>query len=166
MQILIHTPIWVWPIMFGLIALGLNARRTRIAPVWVFATPPLLGVMSVSTIAALPAPTLVWSCFAATYALGAIYGYRKQPAWTGEITGGKVHLKGEWLSLICFMTIFFSRFVQGYSESQAPQIVDTTLYLALFTAANGAPAGILFGRAFYVVSKAKGRVRDVNTSAS
>ncbi|MGB0505550.1 MAG: hypothetical protein ACPGGK_05070 [Pikeienuella sp.] len=152
--------------MVGLILLGLNSSRERSVPAWVFATPPLLGVMSLLTIAALPTPALVWPCFIAAYALGATYGYRRQPALTTVIDGWKVHLKGEWLSMTCFMTIFWSRFVQGMLENIAPAATETSVYLIIFTLANGLPAGILFGRAYWVVSNAYGRVREVNTSAS
>jgi hypothetical protein len=161
-----NPPIWVWPMLAGLVLLGLNSRRNRMVPIWAFAVQPLLGVMSLLTSAGLPNPALVWPCFIVVYALGGAYGLRKQPALTGEFEGMKVHLKGEWLSLVCFMTIFWSRFAQGMLEAIAPAATGSTVFLMAFAIANGAPAGVLFGRAYWVVSRPKGRVRDVNTSAS
>ena len=52
-------PLWVWPLLAMLLALGLNAMRTRTTPAWPLYGLPLLGVLSLRSVSALEASNWV-----------------------------------------------------------------------------------------------------------
>jgi|AntRauMFilla1563_2_1112583.scaffolds.fasta_scaffold19861_2 hypothetical protein len=75
-------PLWVWPLLVVLVAVGLRSLRARTVPVALVYGLPALGVMALRTVAGLPAQGWIWGVFALAYALayalGVWGGYRLQ----------------------------------------------------------------------------------------
>lgn len=151
MSILTNTPVWVWPLFIGLIVLGLRATRQRRSPVALIVLMPLLGGLSLRSLATLPTPTLVWSIWAAGIILGAIIGARLQSRWLIKREGAYVTLKGEWLTLVVLVTIFGSNFVFGALRAIAPALLSTPSLQAGLALALGLCAGSFLGRAVHVL---------------
>ena len=97
-----------------------RATRERRSPVALIAALPLLGGLSLRSLATLPAPALVWSVWATALVIGAILGARLQSRWLIQREGAYVTLKGEWLTLVVLVAIFGSNFVFGALRAVAP----------------------------------------------
>lgn len=151
MSILTNTPVWVWPLFIGLIVLGLRATRERRSPVALIAALPLLGGLSLRSLATLPAPALVWSVWATALVIGAILGARLQSRWLIQREGAYVTLKGEWLTLVVLVTIFGSNFVFGALRAVAPALFSAPVLQAGLALVLGLCAGSFLGRALQVL---------------
>ncbi len=144
---IIHgAPIWVWPLLVVLIVLGLIASKERtrsVVPMYFFW---LLGLLSLNAVNSLPATGLIWALFGVAYLVGATLGYRFQKRIIIRKTGLQITLKGEWLSLIVLMTIFWMNFVGGVVGAISPETVASFGYHAGFATIAGLAAGSFIGR--------------------
>jgi len=146
-NILTGAPIWVWPLLAGLILLGFKASKDRTAlclPSYFY---PLLGLLSVKAVYALEVSGLVWLGFGVAYLVGALLGNRFQ----GRIIIGKsakrVSLKGEWLTMAVLMVIFWMNFVGGVVGAVLPAAFASVAFKAGFALVAGLAAGSWAGRA-------------------
>ena len=154
MQTLQHIPVWVFFLLLGLIALGLQQTRTRHIP-----KPRLLGINIALTAFTLvgvvqqwrPTPwlalaLLTWAaaCLLVSWALGqgaAPDGARYDPA-TQRFT-----VPGSWLPLALFMAIFACKFVVGMVSATAPGSLHSVQAAIGISALYGLFSGVLNGRA-------------------
>jgi len=155
-QIFLNAPIWVWPLLIVLIVIGLRARRDRRAPVVMIYCLPLLGVIGLRTVLALPAQGWVIGVFGAFYLIGLWGGERLQRRWTGQVEGGFVHLRGESLTLGAMMLIFWANFASGLLQAVAPQVAAGAAFQLIFAGLLGLVAGSFAGRAVQVWRAVRG----------
>ncbi|MFT6658864.1 hypothetical protein [Maritalea sp.] len=149
-QIFTKTPIWVWPLLVLLVALGLRASRKRWMPAAMIYVMPLLGILSLNNMLGLPNPILVWATFVVFYVLGASIGFRLQSNWTLARDGNKVHVAGEWVTMFTIILVFLVSFLNGLFLAILPELVAMpAVYLGL-TIAKAVISGIFIGRAAYV----------------
>jgi len=146
-DILTGAPLWVWPILVGLILLGLKATKDREALCLPSFFYPLFGLISVNSVTGLRASGLVWLGFGAAYLIGAFLGNRFQ----GRIILGKsvkhVRLKGEWLTMAVLMVIFWMNFVGGVVAAVLPVAFASFGFKIGFALVAGLVAGSWAGRA-------------------
>ena len=140
-------PLWVWPLLAMLLALGLNAMRTRTTPAWPLYGLPLLGVLSLRSVSALEAANWVWGVFALAYALGAVFGLRFQARRILKKAGRKVLLKGEALTLPSVMVLFWANFALGVLSAVAPDVLASLGFQAGFASVLAGVSGSFLGRA-------------------
>jgi hypothetical protein len=150
MQILAHTPVFVWVLLAGLIALGWNqSRDRRLAPLQVLVLPALmlgLGAWSLAPgMAALPVVALVWL---GALALGAAGGVRtpQQPGTAWLAHAGRFHVPGSWVPMGFILFIFLLRYSSNVAFALHPEwrgmlAVQATLALVL-----GLISGLSIGR--------------------
>lgn len=146
-QILTGAPIWVWPLLLGLVLLGLKASKDRRAlclPSYFY---PLLGLLSVSAVRGLGVGGLVWLGFAVAYLIGAVLGHRFQGQKIMGKTATHVSLKGEWLTMVVLMVIFWMNFVGGVVEAVLPLAFASLWFKSGFALVAGLAAGSWMGRA-------------------
>lgn len=141
------TPIWVWPLLLLLILIGFRARRSRTAPVALFYLLPLMGILSVRSVSALPAAQTVWIFFGITYFIGGYGGFIFQRKRIISKFQGRVTLKGEWLTLTVLMIIFWMRFAGGMIEAIGPETYASFSFHIVFASLAGLVAGTFIGRA-------------------
>ncbi|MGH1356370.1 MAG: hypothetical protein ACRBBS_14985 [Thalassovita sp.] len=147
MTILTNAPIWVWPVFLLLLMLGLRATRDRKAPLALILALPLLGVLSIRTLAGLPAPVWGWAVWGGALILGGVLGAKLQSRWLIEREGWTVTLRGEWLTLTTMMFIFWSNFATGMLQAVAPQILTAPGFVAGLACTLGLCSGSFLGRA-------------------
>ncbi len=141
------TPIWVWPLLVGLILLGLKASRDRTAlcaPSYFY---PLLGLLSVRAVYALGVGPQVWLGFGVAYVLGTTLGNRFQARVILEKTEKHVSLKGEWLTMFVLMVIFWMNFIGGVTQAISPETYASDGFKMGFALVAGLAAGSWAGRA-------------------
>lgn len=149
MQIAQAAPIWVWPLLIGLIVLGVSRMRDREMPVWRLMLLPaalvistlvtlLLGGLGVSGLVAV----------ASSLGLGLAVGWMTMRAVTAmRLAGNRVLVRGEAVSLIAILVIFSSRFVAGAMTALAPDLMEMAGVSELFVAVPVFCAGVMAARA-------------------
>lgn len=151
MEFLIGAPYWVWPLLAGLIVLGLQSTRqrsTKVRLVWIM---PLLGLLGLRTVLALPVGPIAWGGFLIGYALATLYGFRLQKRWVLSRQGNSVLLAGEWLTLITIMVTFWATFLRGVLDAVAPETLTQLSFVLPFTLVLGLCSGLFLGRALRVI---------------
>lgn len=149
-QFLTGAPIWVWPLLALLIFVGLRARQERMAPALLIYLLPLLGILAVRSVAALPAGVWVWLVFGLFYGLGVCAGHHLQSRWLLGREGRMVQLAGENLTLLVMMIVFWANFAGGVLLAVAPDVYGNSMFQAGFAAILALSAGTFAGRAFRV----------------
>ena len=150
LQILTHTPVYVWFLLAGLIALGWAQSRDRqIRPLQLLALPALMlglgGWALAPGIAALQLVALVWL---GALALGTAGGLRtpQQPGTAWLARSGRFQLPGSWIPMGFILFIFMLRYCSSVAFVMHPEwhslpSVRVTLALLL-----GLVSGLSVGR--------------------
>jgi hypothetical protein len=151
MEFFTGAPVWVWPLLAGLVLLGLQSTRersTKVQWVWIL---PLLGLLGLRTVLALPVGLSAWVGFLAGYALATLVGFRLQERWIINRQGNTVTLAGEWLTLITIMATFWANFLRGVLQAAAPVQLTEPSFVLPFTLVLGICSGLFLGRAARVI---------------
>jgi uncharacterized membrane protein len=127
-------PVWVWPLLVALVALGISRMREREMPVWRLLLLPVI-LVSVSVLTALfgglNAAALL--ALSAGMAVGAMVGW-----WTmrdvevHRLAGNRVRVRGESVSLMAILAIFASRFAAGMLEATGSSVPELPGMAELF----------------------------------
>lgn len=143
-------PLWVVPLAFGLLWLGLRATRDRhVRPLLIYAL-PMLGLLSLSRALGLGRADLALVALGLALVAGAVAGHALQARWTLGHGGGRVHLRGEWLTLVTLLGLFGLNFAAGMVQGMAPGLAAGAGFALAFGAVAGALSGLLVGRAIKV----------------
>ena len=142
-------PVWVWPLLIALIALGVSRMREREMPVWRLLLLPAI-LMAVSLISLISGEVTGADLSAAM--AGAVFGllagwWSMRFAAVARLAGNRVRVKGEFVSLIAILGIFASRFAAGTLAATAPHILERTGVPELFTLLPVFFAALLTARA-------------------
>lgn len=148
-QIAGGAPIWVWPLLVALIALGGSRMRDREMAIWrLMLLPAILGAMSVFMAVN---SQLAGSSVAAAIA-GAVAGgftgwwsLRNTPAML--LGGNRVRVKGEVVSMIAILVIFVARFASGAVSATSPGLASLPAVSAVFAALPAFCAALMVARA-------------------
>jgi hypothetical protein len=151
MQILVHTPRWVFVLFFVLVYVGIKqfvARRVSFArvsllPVAFFGL-SLYGV--VSSFPALPLALLAWALALGLAALALAMSEVPEGTAYDAITR-RFAVPGSAVPLALMMGIFFMKFVVGVTLASAPQLAQVASFALPVSALYGAFSGVFLGRA-------------------
>ena len=151
LMILSNTPVWVWGLLAGLIALGfLQTRQRRVTRVQLLALPVALmslGLWSMAPgFAARPLAALLWA--AALMAAGAV-GWRiaqgTRAVWLADVQ--RLQLPGSWLPMALVLMIFSLRYAVGVSQALHPELRAAAALQFPLALLFGALSGLFTGRA-------------------
>ncbi|MCP5073819.1 MAG: hypothetical protein GY947_11070 [Rhodobacteraceae bacterium] len=148
--ILTNAPIWVWPLLVLLIFVGLKAskqRTTSTLPIYLL---PLLVFLSLNAVSKLPSPGFIWFVFLGAYCGGAATGYLAQKRWIIAKEQKTVSLRGEWITLIAVMTLFWMNFATGVVKAISFETYNSTGFFIVFAVIAGLVSGSFAGRAYRV----------------
>jgi hypothetical protein len=153
-QIVSNTPVWVWGLLAGLIALGLSQVRDRTVGLRRVSVLPLaMAALSLSgTVTALagaPNFTAVMLAWAATaVAMLAALGFTSPAAATRyDPVTRRFALPGSWFPLALFVGIFLTKYVVGVDLAMQPSLAQDSQYTLVVGAVYGAISGLFAGRA-------------------
>jgi uncharacterized membrane protein len=127
-------PIWVWPLLVAVIALGVSRMRDRDLPLWRLILLPLVlscvsllstisGHLNASVLAAVMAGALA-GLFAGLWSMRAVP--------VGLLSGNRVRVKGEVVSLFAILGIFATHFAAGTLAATAPDMLKMQGVAELF----------------------------------
>lgn len=169
-QILTHTPRWVFVLFLALLALGLQhlaARRVTLRRVAVL--PVAMTGLSVwgvvSAFAAQPAALLAWALSAALTA--ALLLRRPAPRGTRyDAATRRFELPGSAVPLVLMMGVFFTKYAAGVALAQAPQLAAQAGFALAFSTLYGLFSGLFIGRAARLWRLAAGRTVTLHAAAA
>jgi hypothetical protein len=150
MQILTHTPFFVWALLAGLVALGLMQSRTRqVAWPRVVVMPALfLGLGLWSVLPGMSALPLVAALWLAALAAGTVLGRRTPQApgtvWLADV--GRFVLPGSWIPMGFIGVIFTLRYVSSVSMALHPELRTDFGLQAAMAMVFGLLTGLSIGR--------------------
>ena len=150
-QIITHTPIWVWSILVVLLWVGLKQTLPRSVSLRRIAVLPLVMVSlslagTVTAFGAANHALLAWGAGAAIAA--AVVMTRDLPqtthynAWTQQF-----QMPGSWTPLVLMMGIFVTKYAAGVALAMQPDLARDALFSQSIGALYGGFSGVFAGRA-------------------
>jgi hypothetical protein len=135
LDIVTHTPAWVWFVLAGLVWLGLGRTRDRIVGVRrLIVLPLLITALEISSLIETGLTAVALAGLALGAAAGIATGCLLERRNTAERCGdGRLMIRGEWASLVLVVVIFATRYV--------------TAVISTIDAAAAASAGFQFATA-------------------
>jgi hypothetical protein len=159
-EIIRHTPTWVWVLFVALLALGLSQARTQQLPVRRLVVLPLVMLaLGVSTLLSglhkMPSIALVWLLWLAL-AFAAAQRWLVPAAARWDATAQRVQLPGSLWPLALIMLTFVLKYAIGVFQAMQPQAASTPTFLISLAAASGLLSGLWSGRAWGLLRLARG----------
>ncbi len=151
MQILSHTPVWVWGLLAALVALGWSQTRQRqVAPARLLLLPLGLcglGLWSMApSFRALPLAALVW-LVAGGAGLLLLAGRPAQAGATWLPAVQRLQLPGSWMPMLLILGIFSLRYAVQVGLAMHPSWRSAPWVLLPLALFYGGLSGLLLGRA-------------------
>jgi hypothetical protein len=155
LQIITHTPLYVWAILGLLVWRGLAASRAREVSVRALCILPLLmiglGLQGIlSGFGADRAAPLLWAAgLAAGVALG--WASAARTRFVPDPARGVVHQPGSWLPLALMMAIFCMKYAVAVALAIVPALRQQAPFVAVVCVLFGALGGVFTGRVLRAV---------------
>ena len=148
-QILTHTPVYVWAILALLVFRGVAAARDREMDIKkLFIIPIIMLVLSLQDVRAKFGvdllPLSVWLAGAAGTLL-LVWQFGGERVTLGAATGS-VRVRGSWAPLAMMMAIFITKYVTSVSMAMQPHLAQNVLFSLVVCAMFGAFNGYFLGR--------------------
>jgi pimeloyl-ACP methyl ester carboxylesterase len=146
-QIIVHTPLWVWPLMALVVWLGVKGLRPRMLPLWRLAILPVIWlVLSLASIGQFPRPALALVAWLAALAIGLPLGFLLgRRRIVRRLDDGRLEIAGGWFMLVFGISIFVVRYAFGVVFGMAPTLRADPAWIALAGGLGGCGAGIGLG---------------------
>jgi hypothetical protein len=162
LQIVQHTPTWVWGLFVALLAFGLSQARARSVSLTRMTVLPLVllalsfsGV--VSTFSHATIAILAWAIgVTAAIALGRRFVTVRGASWSAET--GLLHVPGSWLPLVLMLALFLIKYGVGITLAMNHAMAADTAFGACCGLAYGSFSGLFAARALGLRSLASTRV--------
>lgn len=135
-DILVHTPLWVWALFAFVLYIGWQRTRDRVVPLWrLLLLPGVLAIVSVSGWFGAGSDGL--PAIGAGVVLGAGIGWLlERPGATRRLSDNRVWLRGDWWSLLQIALILALRYATAIVPIADPALAGnggwhlTTLFLS------------------------------------
>lgn len=148
LQILTHTPVYVWLILAVLIYRGIVASRTReFAVRQLFIIPVVMLALSLQDIGGKFGfawiPLSSWACGAALVTL--LFWKYGTPGSTAGALPGTVRVFGSWVPLAMMMAIFFTKYALAVTLVIRPQLSQDLRFSVIVCTLLGLFSGYFLG---------------------
>jgi hypothetical protein len=144
-QILIHTPIWVFPLFAYLVWLGIKATRPRTVTIWrSLIVPAVFIVWGLSRLLSRQDyawPLVTWVAAAAVLL---VIGLLTARPFELDHTTGEIKRPGSWVPLIRNVTVFVLQYTVAVIAAVDPH--DATTAAIVGRAISGGTTGYFLGR--------------------
>lgn len=144
--IVIHTPVWVWPLYALLLFLGFQRTRERTVPLWRELILPLI-VALLATVSVIGAGLSGLPTMLLGLVIGSTAGWQlERDGATRRLPEGTLWLRGEWWSFAQIVLVLVFRYVTSIVAALDPALhADLTWHLStIFISA--ALSGVFLGR--------------------
>lgn len=145
-QIVVNTPLWVWPLLLLVLWLGWRGRKPSVVSLRLGIL-PLIGVVnSFVGVALSPRPLLAAASWLvallAAVPLGCLIGNRRA---VRPLPNGRFEAAGGWFMMIFGISIFVVRYALGVLFGVFPALAADLLWIGIANGVGGAVAGIGLG---------------------
>ena len=151
----IFSPLLPWPLLAVLIVLGLHSTRDRTTSLIPLMALPFLALAGLANLLSMPDQAMTWASYAPAYVLGAIKGWQVQGRYLVSRDGLRVELRGEWITFIMMMLIFWSSYALGVMAAIAPQALAQLPLALLFPVLEGVRSGFFLGRLLCILRRGR-----------
>lgn len=154
-----HTPLWVWALLAGLIALGLLQTRDRDMTLpRILVTPSVLLVLSLAgVVSAFGGRPLALGAWALGLALAGVVGRQavtpRGARWCAARR--RVWVPGSALPLALIVALFALKYLAGVSLAIAPRLAADTAFAVGCSLAYGSFSGLFLARAVSLCALAR-----------
>lgn len=154
-QILSHTPAWVFVLLIALIVLGLMQTTTRsVRKIPALILPAGMIVLSLaginSSFGLRPVPVVSW-VVAVVFAAFVGYAIFRDKRVTYDATEGKFHVPGSWVPLAVIMAIFFAKYVYAAMYAMQSDLISTPVFIVSLSAVYGLLSGYFAAKALNLI---------------
>ena len=149
-QILQKTPVWVWALLAGLIALGYSQTRDRVvSQLRAMLMPMAMVALSVyGTVSAFGVSPAVLGLWLVTAALLASWIMQRPVPVNTRFDGAakQYAIPGSWLPMIVILAIFLTKYAVGVSLAMRPSLAHDDVFPLVIGALYGVFSGFFAGR--------------------
>ncbi|HMU67811.1 MAG TPA: hypothetical protein PKE57_11715 [Cellvibrionaceae bacterium] len=151
LEIITHTPTWVFGLFIGLVLLGVQQRKNRqVKKPLAFILP--LGMLALSftgvwtSFGFMPSALSIWGAglIMSAFAVARIWPVR---GLKYNQTNNSFFIPGSWAPFSVIMLIFFAKYSVGVLHGISPAALDSTLLKLAFSLVYGLSSGYFVGRA-------------------
>lgn len=151
MQIITHTPVWVWVFLAGFIALGWSQARDReVSLKRVTLLPLVMITYSASSVlqnvGSHPSLFLAWLAACAIVAVG-VMGIELDKKTRYQAETKMLTVAGSWVPMCLILTIFIGKYVLAIFSVMRADIAQSIAFTTASATIFGALSGIFLGRA-------------------
>ena len=150
LQIIIHTPLWVWGLLLALLALGLNQMFTRTVTLRRTTLLPLVmvGLSLYGTVSAFGAAPQVLLAWLATGALAAWLVSQRAlaPGTRFDAASRRFTVPGSVVPLVLIIGIFLIKYAVGVTLAMQPALTHDAGFRLALGALYGAFSGVFAAR--------------------
>jgi len=154
-QILAHTPPWVFALFFVLLVFGLMQTRTRaVRKIPALLLPAGMVALSLaginSSFGLTPVPLAAWAiALVVTAVVGHALFRDKRVEY--DTTAAKFSVPGSWVPLVVIMAIFFAKYVYAVMHAFDAAVISTTLFVVGLSAVYGLLSGYFAAKALNLI---------------
>lgn len=147
-QIVVNTPVWVWPLLAFLIYRGFVASVEREVPLRsVFILPlVMLGLSLQDVLVKFSASGLLSWCMGFMLGLAASWQLFDRSAVVAHPERRALRLRGSWLPLVLMMAIFATKYAVGAALAIQPTLQQQTHFAAAVCVLYGLFSGVFIGQ--------------------
>lgn len=163
LQILIHTPLWVWALLAALLLLGLwQSRARRVRRVQLMSLPLALLTLGLWSMApgfvTQPVAAVLWlGAIAAATALGLRLPRPAAARWLAD--EARLMLPGSWVPLLLIVAIFSLRYAAGVGQGLHPEWRALAAVQWPLALVFGGLSGLFLGRALGLLQLTRPTIR-------
>lgn len=158
-QILSHTPVWVYALFFVLLVFGLMQTRTRtVGKILALLLPVGMIALSLGGInSSFGLTTIPLAAWGTAMVLATVVGYAsfRDKRIHYEATDGTFFIPGSWVPLVVIMAIFFAKYVYAVMHASGAEVVSTPMFIGALSAAYGLLSGYFSSRAVNLIRLAQ-----------
>jgi hypothetical protein len=144
-----HTPVWVFPLIVAVLWLGsINLRERNVSPRSLFVFPVVMLVMSIgNSIGTSAGPWTALAAWLFSAAIGAVIGWQlTQRPRAIEPKSGRITLPGSAIPLLVCIAIIILRYAFGYLYGRYPDLRADENYALALIAGGALLGGVMLGR--------------------
>ena len=154
-QILSHTPLWVYALFFVLLVFGLLQTRTRsVSKIPALLLPAGMIALSLaginSSFGLTTIPLAAWG-IALTIATVVGYTFFRDKRIHRNATDGKFFVPGSWAPLVAMMAIFSAKYVYAVMNASHAEVISSPMFIGALSAVYGLLSGYFSARAVNLI---------------
>ena len=148
-QIATHAPLWVWPLLAASLWLGWSRSRPRIvSKTRLMILPVVLCGIGLASFFANGASLAAAAMLVAALTAGSLAGERVGRGDAAVVDDlDRVHVPGEWVSMVLIVVIFLSRFAAGAAQDINPALAESLTIALPLALVSGFSIGLAGMRA-------------------